>query len=149
MNDTDIIKEFQGGYRWLSNFAAVPIVLRGVKYPSVEHAYMSEKADLPEWKKFCSDPTNYAGAIKRKSRSVPLVSNWEEIKIPIMRECVYQKFTQEPFRTKLIATGTRHIQEGNTWGDKFWGVNLLTGAGRNELGKLIMAERERLLNDIP
>jgi hypothetical protein len=30
-----------------------------------------------------------------------------------MKECIKQKFSQEPYKTKLIETGNQHIQEGN------------------------------------
>ena len=61
-----------------------------------------------------------------------------------MAECVKQKFNQEPYRTKLLETGTLHIQEGNRWNDKFWGVCLKTNKGENHLGKLIMDVRSAL-----
>lgn len=139
-----MIKEFQNEFRWLSNFALVEIVLDCVKFPSVEHAYMSAKSDDLEWKRFCSNPVNKAGDVKRKSRYITLKQNWGEIKLAVMAECVKQKFNQEPYRTKLLETGTKHIQEGNRWNDKFWGVCLKTNKGENYLGKLIMDVRGTL-----
>lgn len=139
-----MIREFQGEYRWLSNFAPVTIELEGLKYPSVEHAYMSAKCDDNGWKKFCQDKNNNAGKVKRASKNVKLVGNWEDLKVEVMQLCIEQKFEQEPYRSKLIATGTQHIQEGNRWNDKFWGVCLKTGQGKNTLGKLIMEVRENL-----
>ena len=44
----------------------------------------------------------------------------------------------------LIETGDAHLQEGNTRGDKFWGVYLETGEGEYNLGKLIMEIRKKL-----
>jgi len=35
--------------------------------------------------------------------------------------------------TKLLSTGNCEIQEGNYWGDTFWGV--CKGKGENNLGK--------------
>jgi len=61
-----------------------------------------------------------------------------------MRECLYLKFSQEPFKTWLLETGDLHLQEGNTWGDKFWGVDLETYQGENNLGELIMDIRKKL-----
>jgi predicted NAD-dependent protein-ADP-ribosyltransferase YbiA (DUF1768 family) len=40
MND---ITEFQGEFRWLSNFFPVQIEYEGLTYPSVEHAYQAGK----------------------------------------------------------------------------------------------------------
>lgn len=139
-----MIREFQGAYKWLSNFVPVKIILGGLEYPSVEHAYMSAKSDDKNWKLFCQNGNNTPGKIKRTSRNIKLVSGWDTLKLLIMQECVKQKFNQEPFKTLLIATGTKHIQEGNYWKDEFWGVSLQSGKGRNELGQLIMAKRNAL-----
>jgi len=142
-----MIKEFQGEYRWLSNFAPVEIILGGFEYSSVEHAFMSVKSDDLEWKKFCSDPENTPGKIKKESRKVKLVENWEKIKLQVMKECLVQKFNQEPYKTKLLKTKDQIIQEGNNWNDTFWGVCLKTGRGENNLGKLIMEIRKNLQNE--
>ena len=139
-----MITEFQNEHRWLSNFAPVKIKLDGLEFPSVEHAYMSAKSDNAEWKKFCSNPNNKAGDVKRQSRNVTLKEDWDEIKLEVMKECVTQKFSQEPYRTKLLETGTQHIQERNRWNDKFWGVCLKTNKGENHLGRLIMDVRSAL-----
>ena len=139
-----MITEFQNEYRWLSNFAPVKIKLDGLGFPSVEHAYMSAKSDDVEWKKFCSNSNNTAGDVKRKSRSILLKDDWNEIKIEVMANCIKQKFNTEPYRTKLLETGTQHIQEGNRWNDKFWGVCLKTNKGENHLGRLIMDVRSAL-----
>lgn len=139
-----MITEFQNEHRWLSNFAPVKIKLDGLEFPSVEHAYMSAKSDDAEWKKFCSNPNNKAGDVKTQSRNVTLKEDWNEIKLEVMKECVTQKFSQEPYKTKLLETGTQHIQEGNRWNDKFWGVCLKTNKGENHLGRLIMDVRSAL-----
>ncbi|MFM7853305.1 MAG: NADAR domain-containing protein [Flammeovirgaceae bacterium] len=62
----------------------------------------------------------------------------------VMQGCLRDKFQQEPYKSLLINTGDLYIQEGNRWGDKFWGVDLRTGKGLNTLGKLIMEIREEL-----
>lgn len=138
-----MITEFKNDYRWLSNFAPVNITYKGIVYPSVEHAYMSAKSDDEGWKKFCANANNYAGDVKRKSRTVKLVANWEEIKVSVMEECLRQKFSKQPFKSKLLSTGDVLLQEGNFWGDKFWGGCMKTGQGRNVLGELIMNIRKQ------
>lgn len=139
-----MITEFQNEYRWLSNFAPVKIKLNGLEFPSVEHAYMSAKSEDKEWKKFCSNSNNTAGDVKRKSRSLILKDNWNEIKLEVMANCIEQKFNTEPYRTKLLETKDEYLQEGNRWNDKFWGVCLKTNKGENHLGKLIMIVRSAL-----
>jgi ribA/ribD-fused uncharacterized protein len=138
-----MIKEFQGEYRWLSNFAIVPIKLDSIVYKSVEHAYMSCKSDDYTWKLFCRD-TERAGDVKKASYKIKLVDNWDQIKLDVMKECLKQKFSNEPYKTKLIQTNDELIQEGNDWNDKFWGVCLKTGKGENNLGKMIMNIRNEL-----
>jgi ribA/ribD-fused uncharacterized protein len=143
-----IIKEFQGEYRWLSNFWPCKIKLDGTIYPSVEHAYMSAKSKDVNWKQFCLN--NSPGKIKKVSRTSAcrLVPNWEEIKLKVMEDCVRQKFNQTQLKGLLLGTGSSYIQEGNNWGDEFWGVSLKTGRGLNHLGKIIMKVRLELYNNI-
>jgi len=139
-----MIKEFQGSYRWLSNFAPVKIILENIEYQSVEHAYMSAKSDDKDWKIFCSNIQNTAGDVKRRSKTIKLKEDWNNIKLEIMFECLKQKFSQEPYKTKLLETKNDYIQEGNNWNDKFWGVCLKTNKGENNLGKLIMKIRDNV-----
>ncbi len=63
-----------------------------------------------------------------------------------MLELVLLKFTSHPeLREKLLATDDMVLEEGNTWGDKVWGICPPgSGIGRNELGKILMDVREAL-----
>lgn len=141
-----MIREFKGDNRWLSSFAPVPITLDGVTYPSVEHAYQSAKSTSKLWKRLCADPKWTAGQVKQFTRELKIVHDWDEFKYDIMKECVDQKYNTEPYKTKLLNT-YEYIQEGNTWGDTYWGVDLKTGEGANNLGALIMEKREQLRNE--
>ena len=139
-----MIKEFQGKYRWLSNFTSVEVELEGIIYPSVEHAYMSAKSDIKEWKEFCSNVNNTPGQVKKASRNIALTYDWDSKKLAVMKELLIQKYNKEPFKSLLKETGNLYIQEGNNWNDKFWGVCLKTNKGENNLGKLIMEIRNTL-----
>ena len=139
-----MIKQFDGKYCWLSNFELCPIPYDGITYPSVEHAYMSAKSTDPEWRAFCADPANTPGRVKRRSRKIVLREGWDEMKVDVMRELLKRKFTQRKYRYLLLSTGRQVIQEGNNWGDRFWGVDLVTGEGENQLGKLLMERRDVL-----
>lgn len=143
-----MISEFKNDERWLSNFAPVRIELDGRVFFSVEHAYMSAKSDEYDWKDFCANPNTSASHVKRASRDIQLIHDWDNIKLYVMEECVRKKFNQEPYRTKLLNTGDIHIQEGNYWNDKFWGVCLKTNRGENHLGRLIMQVRDELKNTL-
>lgn len=144
-----MIHEFKGEYKWLSNFEPVKITIDGVDFPSVEHAYMSFKSNDPEWKKFCSSESNSAGMVKKKSREIKLVDNWDSLKFSVMQMCLEKKFEQEPFKSKLIATGNQNLVEGNWHGDKIWGVDLKSNPniGENHLGRMIMSIRYILIKE--
>ena len=142
------IMEFTGEYRWLSNFWLVPIEYKGKYFPSVEHAYCSAKSEDPIWKEYCQNPHFSAGAIKKASRKVPLVENWNEIKESVMEECLRNKFSHPHLKELLLATGDAVLIEGNWWNDQFWGVNLRTNQGQNKLGELLMCIREDLRNNL-
>lgn len=144
-----MIRKFEKEYAWLSNFTPCTIVLDGLIFSSVEHAYMSAKSEDMEWKLTCADASIKPSKIKRMSRTIALPENWGSKKIEVMRECLNQKFRQEPFRTLLLETGDLRIQEGNYWGDKFWGVDLVSREGENHLGRLIMEIREELKSEPP
>ena len=147
-----MITQFQGEYRWLSNFYPVKIMFEGLEYASVEHAYMSAKTPYiisnPEeidWKAFCLNSNYSASEIKVKSGTLKVSDEWNNVKLNVMFECLKEKFKQEPFKTKLINTESQYLQEGNRWNDKFWGYCLKTNEGENNLGKLQMKIRASLL----
>ena len=137
------IISFSGEYRWLSNFSPVDVTLDGIQYKSIEHAYQSAKSDAPEWKEFCQ--THTAGQVKRASREIEIIPEWNSKKLGIMKELLNQKFADQTYRDQLIATGIRRIVEGNNWGDVFWGVDSATMEGHNHLGKLIMEIRDSIV----
>ena len=133
-------------YKWLSNMQPVDIFLKGKTYPSVEHAYMSEKSNENSWKEFCSQKEISGKQVKTYSRTIELRPDWEDVKLLVMEYCLRRKFEQEPFKSLLINTGNENIQEGNYWGDTFWGVDLKKepNIGENHLGRLIMKIRDGL-----
>lgn|SRR5574343_250905 len=112
MNGDNIIKSFDN-HKFLSNFQYVDVILDGIIYPSVEHAYQSAKSDNSEWKQTCSNRNNSSGKIKKLSRTVKLQTDWDEIKNQIMFELLKQKFKQEPFKTLLLETTDFYIRENN------------------------------------
>ena len=138
---------------WLSNMALVDVSLKNVfviplderVYKSVEHAYQAAKSDHQEWKEFCMS-TQSPYDVKRKSHGCVVRSDWNAIKVVVMESLLRQKFNTEIFRTLLLQTGEQNIQEGNTWGDRFWGVDLRNNPniGENHLGRLIMKIRNEL-----
>jgi ribA/ribD-fused uncharacterized protein len=137
-----MIKEFQGEYRWLSNFYPVTVELYGEYYPSVENAYQAAKSSDYNYREFCKLCT--PGASKKQGRLQDIRPDWNAVRMDIMEALLRQKFNQEPFKQKLIDIGDQPIVEGNNWGDVFWGVSLKSGKGENNLGKLIMKIQSEL-----
>jgi ribA/ribD-fused uncharacterized protein len=140
MND---ITEFQGEFRWLSNFFPVQIEYEGLTYPSVEHAYQAGKLINIEDRKLFLIMS--AGQAKKLWRNYPTYNLTEEFRLNLMYQLLSIKFNQEPFKSLLIATGDCYIQEGNRFGDTFFGYCLKTNQGKNHLGQMIMNIREKLL----
>jgi len=139
-----MIESFKDEYEWLSNFYPIDIKFFHRTYPSVEHAYMSAKSNDNIWKSRCQNRSITPGKIKRLSKGITLVDDWNEKKLTIMEFLIDKKFDDPYLKEKLLATNDLHIQEGNTWNDKYWGVCLKTGEGENNLGKLIMNKRNEL-----
>lgn len=154
----EVIEEFTGQYRYLSNFWSCRVKWEGAIYPSTEHAYQAAKTlDLVERLPFVELPDAHprlsCGKAKRAGRDVSLRDDWEDVKLAVMGLLVLQKFSvHEDLRTKLLATGELELQEGNDWGDMVWGrVQVSTHGGlhwrwvgENELGKTLMGTREML-----
>jgi len=139
---------FQGEYRWLSNFGAVEIYFDGELYPSVEHAYQAAKTHNAEQRKQIRNATT-PGKARRLGQEVDLRSDWESVKLSVMRRCLAQKFdptVNSDYAAALLATGNRFLVEGNSWGDHFWGVH--KGEGCNHLGRLLMDIRADLQRGI-
>jgi predicted NAD-dependent protein-ADP-ribosyltransferase YbiA (DUF1768 family) len=127
-----VISEFQGEHSWLSNFIG-----------GVEQRYQSAKCLLREDadKVLMMMP----GEAKRYVKGVPHRPDWLEVNLGIMEELVLEKFSKEPYRTRLLNTGDAILEEGNRWHDTFWGIcPPMIGVGQNQLGKIIMAVREKL-----
>ena len=80
-----------------------------------------------------------------RSRKYKIRKDWEEIKETIMYEVVKAKFTQNNNLLKLLLdTKDFLLEEGNNWGDDFWGT--VNGNGENKLGKILMQVRKEFSN---
>ena len=143
------ITNFKGPNKWLSNFELVPITYNGIYYPSTEHAYMAQKTTVIELRMQIAAASTPSKA-KKLGRALKLRPDWELIKLQVMEDVLRIKFNQEPYKSKLIATGNEELIEGNTWCDQIWGQCrcqkcLDSGIeGQNNLGKLLMKIRSEL-----
>lgn len=137
-----MIDKFDGEYEFLSNFYQHPVFYDGQVWASNEHAFQAAKTDdLIEKLRIKSALT--PGQAKRLGRIAPLKANWELIKVKVMYDICFKKFSQsEELKKKLLDTGDQELIEGNYWNDTFWGV--CEGKGQNHLGKILMQIREEL-----
>lgn len=135
------IKEFRGLYHFLSNFHEASVYWDGITYRNNEAAFQSAKlVDKNERLQFADMSPNEA---KKLGRVVALRKDWEDVKLNIMYEIVKAKFTQNAGLTiRLLETGDALLEEGNHWGDRYWGT--VNGIGENHLGKILMRVRAEL-----
>lgn len=152
-----MIHEFQGKYRFLSNFWPCRVEFEGMVYPSAEHAYQAAKfppRGTGMRARIANMPGTHEGArsakwLARQKASLEYVGGkegWEEVKIHVMTRIVRSKFQlNADLREMLLVTGTEELQEGNNWNDRFWGICPPgSGKGRNELGKILMKIRKEI-----
>lgn len=136
------IDSFNGEHRFLSNFYPSKVKLSDGDYASIEHAYQAAKT-TPDKREAFRRPGVTASEAKKLGRHVPMHPDWEEVKVGIMHSLLRQKFRLgSPLAAKLLATGDAELEEGNYWGDTFWGV--CRGKGENQLGRLLMLVRDEL-----
>ena len=140
-----VISRFDGEYEFLSNFARCIVVYDGNIYPTVEHAYQAAKSlDKSIQKSFTTLSTPRTA--KKLGKQLQLRPDWEQVKDNVMKDLLKQKFSQEPFKSQLLATGNTKLVEGNTWNDTYWGI--CKGKGLNMLGTLLMEVRSELIEEI-
>lgn len=165
MMPREAIRSFseEEGTRWLSNFWPSPVRAtffgRNEVWPSAENLYQAAKlpyTNLSEEEQkaiFEEMLTITPGQSKKRAAEFELNEAWLEDRFEIMEAIVCHRFmTNEEDYNKLADIDGVSIQEGNTWGDTFWGVDLETGEGENTLGYILMdlagelyIEREREL----
>ncbi len=143
------IDKFEGDYDFLSNFYKTKIIYIGAEFATSEHLYQTMKATTrEECEKIRNAPS--PGSAKRYGQEIKLRANWEEIKDKVMFHACLCKFLQNGYLTmKLLETGDAYLEEGNNWGDRYWGV--VDGEGKNMLGIILMKVRDILkleLNNI-
>ena len=140
------VNEFQGEYRFLSNFWPCYLKYHDIVYPTAEHAYQAAKVENVDVKtriKNCPTPAEAKDFFE--THGIMPDPGWTtQKKLKIMEELLMIKFGgKEPLLTQaLMATGNAPLIEGNNWNDTFWGV--CNNAGENNLGRLLMKVRKEL-----
>lgn len=143
------IDNFKRDYYFLSNFHPSYVMYEGDIYPTVEHAFQAAKiAERKSRQFFTTLPT--PDLAKYHGRRVELRPDWEQIKDKVMLDILRDKFSRDPNKANLLATGNRPLIEGNNWHDNYWGVcscercKRKYNHGRNQLGKTLMQIRDEL-----
>ena len=151
MNSSNIIDDFRGKYRFLSNFYRCDIEFpafagRDLKFNSSEAAFQAMKcANLFHMMQFTGSISPFAA--KRLGRRVQIRPDWEDIKFDVMRKIVEAKFIQNPqLMDKLVETYPAILIEANTWHDNTWGnctcEKCADICGKNWLGSILMSIRD-------
>lgn len=139
----DIITRFRGPFKFLSNLYPTPITYKGNTYCCLEAAYQAQKSlDPAIQERFANIRLPYK-ARGMGQRIKTIRPDWFDIRISIMVELLYIKFSHPQLKEWLQCTGQSKIVECNTWGDTFWGI--YNGVGENHLGTLLMKVRDTLL----
>lgn len=141
-----VIAKFQGDFRFLSNFYMATFTIDGWDYPSVEHYFQAHKT-INTFERANIIAASTPKQAKVLGKHCTLRRNWEEIKIEIMYNGVYEKFEQNRILKEKLLKSDDYLVEGNTWHDNIWGVcfcNNCPGYGQNLLGKILMEVRSML-----
>lgn len=134
-------------YGEFSNFAPYPIVINGIEWKTSEHYFQAQKfaGTAHETQvRNCSSPRQAADM--GRDRSLPLRSDWEQVKDDIMRVAVWAKFSQHKDLSELLLSTGDAVLVEHTKNDRYWGDGG-DGSGKNMLGKILMETRWRLLKN--
>lgn len=132
---------FRGRLFFCSNMYPCNIDYKGIVYPSAENAYQAYKStDVKIHENFALLLPMEA---KKAGQNLLIRSDWDKIKLSVMKEILKMKFSNADLAKMLLATGDEVLIEVNYWGDRFWGESP-RGIGLNHLGNLLMEIRSEL-----
>lgn len=129
-HDRPVVR-FSGVHEFLSNFYPSVVTALFVDEanertcaapaPTVEHAYQAMKAqDIHQFRRVLRRET--AKQARADGKTLAARPDWDQERVAIMRLLVQQKFADPLMAARLLATGQHELVEGNTWGDRFWGM---------------------------
>jgi len=150
-----VIDSFKGEYYFLSNFYFSDISLRlnhkMWTFPTAEHSFQAAKIvvsnlSMEEKDLYIEDIIKNKNPViaKRLGRKISIdINTWSKNSSDVMFKIQKNKYFQnKELGLKLKLTGDSLLIEGNTWGDRIWGVS--NGVGENRLGKILMNVRSLL-----
>lgn len=116
------------------------IIIGGITYPTVEHAFQAAKTDDKDIKRTIAD----AGSVRKArkiGRTVTLIPGWDDRRVTVMECLLREKFRNGDLSAQLIDTGDEDIIADLK--NDFWGVGE-DGSGANVLGSLLERIRTEL-----
>jgi ribA/ribD-fused uncharacterized protein len=147
----EAILEFVGEWEVLHPCYLVPVFRKedNYPYPSFEHALQASKfCHTTDREQICQmdniiDVKRFVS--KYKNDVNKLVPNWQEDCLKIAKSLLRDKFMrQRKLKQTLMKTGHKKIIFQNTYNDLFWGMNITTNKGQNQLGNLLEEIRKEI-----
>lgn len=137
----DRIIKFAGEYDFLSNSFGCMFVWQGLSYSNVEAAYQSSKyQNAKDRTRLCNCSASKAASIGKDITPYP---GWEGERLEIMKSILLEKFGQNPdLMCRLKKTAGLELVNGNSKKNTFWGMDLYSWQGENNLGKILMKIRD-------
>jgi ribA/ribD-fused uncharacterized protein len=134
-------------YGCFSNFSAHSFVLDESYWATSEHYFQAQKfVGTPHLEKVQQSKSPKDAVNMGRDRSLPLRTDWNQVKDAVMRKAVIQKFrTHANIREILLATEDEVLVEDSPI-DYYWGCGK-DGSGQNKLGQILMEVRAFLRNE--
>lgn len=143
-NAANRIPKFTGRYEFLHDHYPCKIILDGVEYPSVLHAFCASKIQDKEKRLQILGMTEER-EIKQFSAPEKVDWQWNKKKLKLKLNLLRQKFSDPKLKKLLLDTANAELISTNNYFDRYWGVH--KGKGENHNGKLLMRLREDLRHD--
>ena len=133
-------------YYEFTNFAPYSVTIDGIKYPTSEHYFQSQKLVGTPYCKYIAtlERPRQAFEFPRKPHVAGWVrKDWQSVKNDVMYKALYHKFKQhQRLYQLLLGTQDRRLVEHSPY-DSYWGDGG-DGKGLNKLGELLMKLRNAL-----
>lgn len=130
-------------YDFLRNdYHGKPIKVGPVVYPTAEHAFQAMKTDVFDDRVQISNLNVYDA--RKFARSIPLDTyEWDTRKFFAMKEVLTCKFEQdEELAKQLVQLNGQIVMASEK--DMFWGKNIYTNEGENNMGVILSEIRDSL-----
>lgn len=144
-----ILNQLKNGQKyvrnWFSNMLPFdePFEYHGIYYNTPENYYQAMKLPtnntVGRYEISLMSPFAAKKQIRNKKRYI-WRDDWDKnTSLKVMRYILAYKFQKgTSWFDKLKSTGDSEIVEWNNWNDIFWGKNVFTGDGENNLGKILI-----------